>query len=122
MSVKYGTYSRRCAAARGPERGSRAMTLVGVVGALALLGVLLVGTPLAKARSTRQAALADRRVEAVAAVDALLTAWRRDPQSLARSGGGRISGDAGLSWRTRTVPDAAVQELGAAVVRLEILD
>src|SRR5687767_11024896 len=103
MSVKYGTSSRRSAATQFAERGRRAMTLVEVVGALALLGVLLVGTLLAKARSTRQAALADRRLEAVAAADALLTAWRRDPQSLARSGGGRVSGEADLSWRTRTV-------------------
>ena len=98
------------------------MTLVEVVGGLALLATLLVAMLLAKGRYIRQSALADRRLAAVAAADALLTAWHQDASSLARTGAGPISGDDGLSWRTRIVANPAVKELDAQVVRLEILD
>jgi type II secretory pathway pseudopilin PulG len=98
------------------------MTLVEVVGGLGLLATLLVAILLAKARYTRQAADADRRLQAVAAADALLTAWRQDPRSLPRAGSGMVAGEGRFSWRTRTIANAAISEVGATVVRLEILD
>jgi type II secretory pathway pseudopilin PulG len=122
MKVKYRTFSGRSAATPDVDRHRPAMTLVEVVGALALLGTLLVATLLAKARYTRQAASADRRLQAVAAADEMLTGWRRDPQSLDRSGAGRVPGDVELSWRTQVVPDPVTKELGATVVRLEIFE
>jgi hypothetical protein len=98
------------------------MTLVEVVAALAMLGTLLVAVLLARAGYVRQAAAADRRLQAVAAADALLAAWHRDPASLPRSGSGMVAGDGQFSWRTRAVanPDAAA--LGADTLRLEVLD
>jgi hypothetical protein len=98
------------------------MTLVEVVGGLGLLATLLVALLLAKARFTRQAAAADRRLQAVAAADALLSGWHQDPRSLPRSGGGAVSGDGQFSWRTQRVANAPINDMGAAVVRLEILD
>jgi hypothetical protein len=98
------------------------MTLVEVVGGLGLLATLLVALLLAKARYTRQAAAADRRLQAVAAADALLAGWHQDPRSLVRAGGGAVAGGGEFSWRTQRVDNAAVSEMGAAVVRLEILD
>jgi type II secretory pathway pseudopilin PulG len=80
-----------------------AMTLIEVVGGLALLGTLLVAVLLAKAKFTRQAATADRKLQAVAAADELLTVWRQDPNALPRDGSGSVAGDRQLSWRTRTV-------------------
>jgi hypothetical protein len=98
------------------------MTLVEVVGGLGLLATLLVALLMAKARFTRQAAAADRRLQAVAAADALLSGWHQNPRMLPRSGGGVVSGDAQFSWRTQRVANAPVNDMGAAVVRLEILD
>ena len=71
-----------------PNRETRrpAMTLVEVVGGLALLATLLVAALLAQGRYMRQAASADRRLQAVTAADALLTSWRLDPRSLPHSG------------------------------------
>ena len=89
---------------------------------MGLLATLLVALLMAKARYTRQAAAAHRRLQAVAAADALLSAWHQDPQALPRSGGGVIFGDSGFSWRTQGIPNAVVNDMGAAVVRLEILD
>jgi type II secretory pathway pseudopilin PulG len=98
------------------------MTLVEVVGGLALLATLLVALLLAKARYTRQAAGADRRLRAVAAAEVLLTGWRQDARSLPRSGSGGVAGDEGFVWRTQTVANPDVNEMGAAVVRLDIID
>ena len=67
------------------------MTLIEVVGGLALLGTLLVAVLLAKAKYTRQAATADRKLQAVAAADELLTAWRQDPNALPRDGSGPVA-------------------------------
>jgi type II secretory pathway pseudopilin PulG len=99
-----------------------AMTLIEVVGGLALLGTLLVAVLLAKAKFTRQAATADRKLQAVAAADELLTVWRQDPNALPRDGSGPVAGDRQLSWRTRTVANREVAALGAQTVRLEVLD
>jgi hypothetical protein len=98
------------------------MTLVEVVGALGLLATLLVALLLARARYTHQAALAQRRLQAVAGADALLAAWHQDPRSLPRAGSGMLAGEWQFSWRTQRVASAAVNDMGAAVVRLEILD
>ena len=98
------------------------MTLVEVVGGLGLLATLLVALLLAKARYTHQAAAADRRLQAVAAADALLAGWHQEPRSLVRAGSGVVVGGGEFSWRTEGVVNGSVAELGAAVVRLEILD
>jgi hypothetical protein len=100
------------------------MTLLEVVAGLALLASLLGALVMAKARYVRQAAAADRRVEAVAAADELLAGWHQNPRSLPRelSGSGAVSGDRRLAWRLRPVANAGVEELGGRVVRLEVLD
>jgi hypothetical protein len=92
------------------------------VAALALLSTLLVAVLTIKARVTRQAAHAQRRLEAVAAADRLLAGWWRDVKRLPRSGGGRVPGDAGLAWRTTPVANAPVNALAASVIRLEVID
>src|SRR5258706_1624320 len=116
MSAKRRIFFGRLRAKR------RAMTLVEVVGGLGLLATLLVALLLAKARYTHQAAAADRRLQAVAAADALLAGWHQDPRSLVRAGSGAVAGGGEFSWRTQGIVNAPVGELGAAVVRLEILD
>ena len=98
------------------------MTLVEVVAGLALLGSVLVAMLLARAGYMRQAARANRRLEAVAAADALLAAWHRDPAILHPGSGGTVAGEGQLAWRTRLVPSAEADSLGARVVRLEMLD
>lgn len=113
--MKCRTFSRRWPAAR-------AMTLVEVVAGLALLGSVLVGILLARAGYLRQAARSSRRLEAIAAADALLTAWHQDPALLKPESSGALAGDSQLAWRTAIVPSAEAQSLGARIVRLEVLD
>src|SRR5215210_5494241 len=103
---------------RGP--GRRGMTLIEVLAGLALLAGLLVGVLAVKSRCARQWTHANRRLAAVAAADALLSAWWQEPASFPRSGAGTVEGNAGLAWRTRVVPNAQVNALGATTVRLEV--
>jgi len=98
------------------------MTLVEVIGGLALLATLLVATLLARSRYVHQSAVAERRLEAVAAADALLTTWHQDTRALVRDGSGLIPGEQELAWRTQTLPNAEATDLGAVVVQLQILD
>lgn len=98
------------------------MTLIEVVGGLALLATLLVGILMAKARFTHQAAIAERRLRAVAAADELLAAWRQNPRELPRAGSGEMIGNGGLTWRTLPVANPPINELGADVIRLDIID
>src|SRR5947208_15221341 len=107
MSGKSKTCSARWPARPRPA-ARRAMTLVEVVAAPALLGTLLAAVLVVRVRYARQSAAADRRLRAVAAADALLAGWHRDPRSLPRSGAGPVAGDAPLAWRTAVVPHQAI--------------
>jgi hypothetical protein len=98
------------------------MTLVEVIGGLGLLATLLVATLLARSRYVHQATVAERRLQAVAAADALLTTWHQDARSLPRDGSGLVAGDQELAWRTQTLSNADATDLGAVVVQLQILD
>jgi hypothetical protein len=97
------------------------VTLVEAVAGLALLATLLAGLLLAKGRYTRQAALAERRLQAVAAADALLARWWREPARFPRVASGAVD-DQDFSWRTRVVENRPLEELAAQVVRLEVLE
>lgn len=100
----------------------RGATLIEVLGGLALLGALLVAILYAQTRYTRQAATADRRLRAVAAADALLVQWWREPERFPASSSGEIAEDDRFTWRTRRVHSDGLQNLDAQVVRLEIYD
>lgn len=97
------------------------MTLIEVLAGLALLASLLGGLLLVKSRSGRQWSAANRRLEAVAAADELLSAWWRVPHDVPHADDGAVPGHPGLFWRTRPVSNAAAGELGAQVVRLQIV-
>jgi hypothetical protein len=98
------------------------MTLIEVVGGLGLLATVLVGMLLAKGRFTRQAAIADRRLQAVSAANTLLSGWRQNPLSRARQGGGDVPGSAQKGLRTGPVLNPQASEWEAQVIRLEMID
>ena len=96
------------------------MTLIEVLAGTALLAGILVGLLSVKARCARQWTQANRRLAAAAAADALLSRWWQEPATLPRSGEGPVDGNSELVWRTRLVPNAEVEALGASTVRLEL--
>ena len=119
------TRSARCSA-------PRAMTLIEVLAALALIGVLLAGMLVAQGRYARQQVLAEQKIEAVAIADRLLREWLREPddddeadhEPMPHAGSGEIASTRGLDWQWRTErepPEAHLPpELKAHVLRLEI--
>jgi len=98
------------------------MTLVEVLGGLALLAAILTGLFTIKTRSARQAQLTERRRLAIQAADALLSFWWQDIAKFPRTGSGDITGRPGLQWRTQDVRDDRAQSLGGQVVRLDVFD
>lgn len=104
------------------RRSRRALTLVEVVAALAMVGVLLTTLLTAQARFTRQWQRAERRIEAVAAADRMVATWWAEPSAIPRRAGGEVAGGKAFAWRTTVVDDSAARQLGGEIVRLDIVD
>ena len=98
------------------------MTLVEALTGTALLGTVLAAVLLADARLTRQELLARHRLEAQNAANSLLATWWSDRDTLPRAADGDVPNHDGWRWRTVVVSNAVAEELGANVVRLEIVD
>ncbi len=100
------------------QNRARAMTLIEVVAALALLGAILTGVVLAKARLARQWYVAEYRLRAVEAVDDLVVGWMIADAGVPIDAHGELTD--GLVWRTRVNPERQAEALGARVIRLEV--
>lgn len=103
-----------------PRSRLRGLTLIEVIAAIAILGTVLVGVVLSKARHTRQIALTRQHAAVVDAADALITGWWTSPEGVPIGGSGTIDGEESLRWETRVVGNPAVEGMGARVVRVEI--
>jgi len=108
----------------GPAGSSmaRGFTLVEVIAATAIMGVLLVGIVMAKSRHTRQWAAAQRKLQAIEATESFLSSHWTDRAKFPRESEGELEGGDQLRWRTRQVPSDGAEQLKAAVVRLEVWD
>ena len=93
-----------------------------MVAGLALLSTLLVAVLTTKARATRQWSHAQRKLEAVAAADRLVTGWWQDLDRFPRRGAGRVAGTSGLAWRTTPVAKPELSGLMVSVIRVEVFD
>lgn len=95
------------------------MTLVEVIAGLALLGTLVVSLLLTKSALSRQRALADQTLAAVAACDQLLADHRTAGRLLPRHGQGVARG--GYRWRTELVRPQQVQQAWVDVIRVTVM-
>jgi prepilin-type N-terminal cleavage/methylation domain-containing protein len=85
---------------RSDLRGRRSgLTLLEVLAALAILATLLAGLLLAKGKAMHQLGLAERRLKAVAAADALMEQWWEREALPKREASGDCPGEAELWWR-----------------------
>ncbi|MBS3822134.1 MAG: hypothetical protein KGY81_10275 [Phycisphaerae bacterium] len=107
------TTCTRCSRAAG-------LTLIEVVSAIAILGTLLVGIVLARARHTHQYARAQSTQAAVEAADELLSGWWLDNRRVPVGESGVFEDHPSLSWRTFEVAKPHVAKLEARVVRLQV--
>lgn len=94
--------SKRCATSRpsGRRSGSNpsGLTLIEVTAALLVLSVLLTGVLLAKDRSRMQWRAAQRRIDAIAMLDSLLTQWTDDATFQWRAGEGPVPDHPDWRW------------------------
>lgn len=99
---------------------STGLTLVEVLGALTLIGVLVVSLIVGRAQAQRQHTLSQQHRKAVAVADALLTRWWSDPRNFPYASNGVVNDSVQWTWRTQIVPDEKAEALGARIVRLTI--
>jgi prepilin-type N-terminal cleavage/methylation domain-containing protein len=98
------------------------LTLIEVVAAIAILGAILVGIVLAKARHTHQLALARQTHVAVRAADGLIARWWAEPDGVPIGESGVLGADESLTWQTRLVENETVERLGTRVARVEVYE
>jgi len=112
--MQRSTTCSRCSHAAG-------LTLIEVVAAIAILGTLLVGIVLARARHTHQYARAESARVAVDAADRLISRWWLNGRHVPVGKAGQFEAHPTLRWRTREVDNEKINLLGARVVRVEVL-
>lgn len=98
------------------------LTLIEVLAATVLLGVLLAGVVVASARHTRQTRLAQDRLAALEVADRLLTDWVLVRGGAIDEAEGLVEGRPGWRWRVSGRFEPSLAPLGAHVGRLEIVD
>src|SRR3954471_14165527 len=87
-----------------PRVHARAATLIEALAGLVILGTLLVSITIARGRFVRQRAMAEQKLAAAAAVDAMMNKWMAGSGSaIPRSASGPLEGVPNLSWRTRVI-------------------
>ena len=84
------------------------------------MATILVTILFLKSRYARQQAIADDRIVAIAAADALLSIWWQDIQQFPRNASGVVPSHPDLIWQTRPLRNPAVERLGCVVIRLQI--
>jgi prepilin-type N-terminal cleavage/methylation domain-containing protein len=101
----------------------RGTTLVEVIAALVILGTILSALLIARGRFSRQKLVAQRRLEAVHALDQLIDHWMTGPASAVPvQSSGALSDSSNQIWRMHLVPNPAAARLGTRVVRVDVID
>jgi hypothetical protein len=93
-----------------------------VIGAIALLSTLLVGSLVAYCGLARQIRGGQQRIAAHDAVDRMLHQWFKTPELLPRSGSGQLQGSRELSWTTQVIDRSHAENMGFDIVRVTVLD
>lgn len=103
------------------HRRRHGTTLIEVAAGLVILGTVVCMVVVMRGRFLRQWAIAQRKEQAIAAADALMSDWWARPDALPRHDQGDVA-DTMLVWRTRVMPNPQADRMNAQVVRLEIFD
>lgn len=98
----------------------RGLTLIEVVAAITILGMVLVGVVVAKSRHTHQLSRAQQKQVAVRVADDLISKWWLDSHLVPIDAEGELATDPPLIWRTRIVDSYEIEQLAARVVRVEL--
>lgn len=86
-----------------------------------MLGTLLVSITIARGRFVRQRALAEQKIAAAAAVDAMVSRWMAGSGSaIPLAAAGPIDGLPNHTWHTRLIENKP--DLNASIIRLEVIN
>ena len=83
-----------------------------------MLGTLLVSITIARGRFVRQRALAEQKIAAASAVDAMLSKWMAGNSAAIPLSAGPLDGLPNHTWRTRVIERKP--DLAASIIRLEV--
>jgi prepilin-type N-terminal cleavage/methylation domain-containing protein len=99
------------------------VTLIEIIVGLVILAVLISSMIVARGRFLRQWSDGQRKIQAAAAVDRMLAAWigGEGEDSIPVPAQGALEDVEGCTWRTSLLNEPSATRLGAAVVRLEVL-
>src|SRR4051812_10899949 len=115
-SMPFSQRRRHGATRRARRRARSAMTLIEVVAGLVILGTILASLAIARGRFARQWAVADRKLEATKAVDAMIAGWMEsNPPQVPLNREGVLPGVAKHVWRTRVLRDAGAEKVLANI-------
>lgn len=98
----------------------RALTLIEVLTALAILSTLLVGVLVAFRKNAERIRTELAVRQAVAGVDQLLFSWAQQGLYAPARAEGKLPGSDGLIWQTRVVSHRFHDTLGLDIVRLQV--
>jgi hypothetical protein len=99
------------------------VTLLEVLAGLVVLGTLLVSVAVARGRFIRQWSDADRKLTAIRSADAQIARWLAGPpDAVPVDAEGSLDSPSNCVWRTRQLRSDAAAALGAAVIRMEVVD
>ena len=98
----------------------RALTVLEVAAALALLSTLLVGVLVAFKKNADRIRQEFATRQAVSGTDALLWSWAEQGMFPPDPARGKLPGHDHLSWETRRLPQPAQRTLGLDIVRLQV--
>lgn len=103
------------------HRFASGVTLIELLGALALMASVLVALLTAQARYARQSHETRLRLQAIEATDTLLTQWWTETGAIPAPESGWLDTDPPLAWRTHRIDRPDAQLLAAQIVLLDIL-
>lgn len=97
-------------------------SLVEVVASLFLVGTILVAVLVAHNRAAGQTRSAQRRLSAIAALDGFLKARLQPDADHLQLPTGKLPGENPYNWRSALRYDPALDQLDAAILRIELYD
>jgi type II secretion system protein I len=101
--------------------GSRGLTLIEVLAALAILATMLWGVLAVKTSAIRQAHRAEQQLVAVEIADQLLNQWCASGETPVPDEGG-LEAHPSWGWRTTIVSDSESEVWGSEIAELQIVD
>jgi prepilin-type N-terminal cleavage/methylation domain-containing protein len=102
------------------RQSRRALTLVEVVAALVILGIILALLIKAAGQSNHQRLTAEQRLFAARETDLLISTWMEKKTPIEGGLSGEIEGPPRLYWDTLEIPDAQANRWDAKIVRVRM--